>query len=305
VTDVHGSPDAIAETGVCQNAECERPFESNELDRETCPHCGEILTETAIHPVGFVTCEPARGGRSGYSTRPIPTVHIDQTSTDESYFTDLFGIDCEMSVGDFDVVDFIYAFERFHSRRSDKETLLSEAVIDASGGSDPDDLDSSLDELLGEVDETTYRPIGQQYHTRGLRFQLDRETFEGRLNGYGRGDDITRPQALVSLQQALEKSVAIIAECDRDDFRVKVTDTGENIDIFVVDSREGGNGVTWQVYKSIQEGDVLERRIHEIAGCENCSGYCDECLLIARTPAFYLEKDLLNKFALRAVIGMN
>jgi len=218
---------------------------------------------------------------------------------------DLFDIDCEMSVGDFDVVDFIYAFERFHSRRSDKETLLSEAVIDAGGESNPDDLDLSLDELLGEVDKTTYRPIGQQYHTRGLRFQLDRETFEARLKGYVQGDEITRPQALVSLQQALKKSVAIIAECDRDDFRVKVTDTGEDIDIFVVDSREGGNGVTWQVYKSIQEGDILERRIHEIAGCESCSGYCDECLLIARTPAFYLEKDLLNKFALRAIIGMD
>jgi len=305
VTDVHGSPDALSETGVCQNAGCDRPFESHELDRETCPHCGEPLTETAIHPVGSVTCEPAYGGRSGYSTRPIATVQIDQTSTDESYVMDLFDIDCEMSVGDFDVVDFIYAFERFHSRRSDKETLLSEAVIDAGGESNPDDLDLSLDELLGEVDKTTYRPIGQQYHTRGLRFQLDRETFEARLKRYVQGDEITRPQALVSLQQALKKSVAIIAECDRDDFRVKVTDTGEHIDIFVVDSREGGNGVTWQVYKSIQEGDILERRIHEIAGCESCSGYCDECLLIARTPAFYLEKDLLNKFALRAIIGMD
>jgi ATP-dependent helicase YprA (DUF1998 family) len=304
VTDVHGSPDAIVETGICRNADCERPFESHDLEHETCPHCSEPLHKTAIHPVGSVTCEPARGGRHGYSTRPISSIHIEQIDSHKTYETDLFELDCEIVAGDFDVIDFIYAFEQFHSRRSGKETLYSEAVIDSGGETDPDDPDASLDDLLREVDQTTYRPIGQRYHTRGLKFRIDRETLHARFQEYARSDSTAAwPQALVSLEQSLEKAIAIIAECDRDDFRVKVTDTGEDIELFVVDSREGGNGITWQLFESIQEGAALEQRVREIASCTNCAGYCDECLLLARTPAFYLEKDLLNKFALGAVIG--
>ena len=304
VTDVHGSPDSIVETSICRNEDCERPFESYDVDRERCPHCSEPLYKTTVHPVGSVTAGIARGGQRGYSTRPISSVHIEQVDTHETYDTELFGLDSTITVGDFDVIDFIYAFEQFHSRRSGKETLYSQAAVDSIGETDPDDPDASLDDLLGEVNETTYRPVGQQYHTRGLKFQLDRKTFHARFEEYARSDpDAAWPQALVSLEQALEKAIAIIAECDRDDFRVKTVDTGDDIELFVVDSREGGNGVTWQLFDSIQESLALERRVREIAGCTNCAGYCDECLLLARTPAYYLEKDLLNKFALRAVIG--
>ncbi|SET85091.1 DEAD/DEAH box helicase [Natrinema hispanicum] len=304
VTDVHGSPDEITKTGICRNEDCERPFESHELEHEVCPHCGSSLHETAIHPVASVTCKKASGGQKGYSTRPISTVHIDQTDTHETETVDLFGLECELSAGDFDVVDFIYAFEQFHSRRSEKKTLQSEAVVDAGGDSNVDDADASLDELLDEVDDTTYRPVGQQYHTRGLRFQFERSAVRTRFDEYAQTTpDASWPAALVSLEQSLEKAIAIIAECDRDDFRVKVADTGDVLDVFVVDSREGGNGVTWQVLEALREGAALQRRIHEVAGCQECSGYCDQCLLLARTPAFYLEKDLLDKFALRAVIG--
>ncbi|WP_440765029.1 helicase-related protein [Natronorubrum sp. DTA7] len=301
VTDVHGSPDEITTTGICQNEECERPFESHDLEYEVCPHCDSPLHETAIHPIASVTCKKASGGQKGYSTRPIATVHIDQTDTHETETVDLFGSECELSVGNFDIVDFIYAFEQFHSRRSGKKTLLSEAVVDAGGDSDVDESDASLEDLLDEVDETTYRPVGQQYHTRGLRFRFDRAAIRSRFDEYA--PDASWPAALVSLEQALEKAIAIIAECDRDDFRVKVDDTGEELEVFMVDSREGGNGVTWQVLEALREGGSLERNVRKVADCETCSGYCDQCLLLARTPAFYLENDLLDKYALRAVIG--
>ncbi|WP_263020719.1 DEAD/DEAH box helicase [Natronobiforma cellulositropha] len=303
VTDVHGSPDEITKTGICQNEDCKRPFESHDLKYEVCPHCCSPLRKTAIHPIASVTCKKAVGGQRGYSTRPISTVHIDQTETHETDTVDLFGLKCDLSIGDFDVVDFIYAFEQFHSRRSEKKTLQSEAVVDASGDSNVDDPDASLDDLLNEVDGTTYRPVGQQYHTRGLRFQFERSAIRTRFDEYAQNDpNASWPAALVSLEQALEKAIAIIAECDRDDFRVKVTDTEEILEVFMLDSREGGNGVTWQVLEALRKGASLERRVREVAGCETCSRYCDQCLLLARTPAFYLENNLLDKSALQAVI---
>jgi hypothetical protein len=98
----------------------------------------------------------------------------------------------------------------------------------------------------------------------------------------------------------MEKAIAIVAECDRDDFRVKASTTGTDVVVHVVDSRQGGNGITWQVLDRLS---AVERRVREVADCDRCTDYCDECLLLARTPAYYLDNDLLDRRTLRAVVG--
>jgi hypothetical protein len=305
ITDVHGSPNELLTTGVCSNEECDRPFGSYNLSREVCPHCEQPLTETTVHPIGSVTCERALGGRRLFSTRPISSLEIDQTDQHEIQPETVFGMDCDISVGDFDVTEFIYAFEQFHSRRSEPKTLLSQATIDKDPEPETDFDEASIDDLLEDVDQTKYRPIGQQYHTRGMRLRFDRDTFKGRFDAFAKENaDAMWPQALVSLEQAVKKSVAIIAECDQDDFSVKAADTGSEIDVYIIDGQEGGNGITWQVYKSIEESTELDREVSQVASCTNCSQYCDGCLLLERTPAFYLENDLLNKHSLRAIIDL-
>jgi hypothetical protein len=39
-----------------------------------------------------------------------------------------------------------------------------------------------------------------------------------------------------------------------------------------------------------------------VAGCNRCGDYCDECLLLSRTPAYYLDNDLLDRRTLSAII---
>jgi hypothetical protein len=91
-----------------------------------------------------------------------------------------------------------------------------------------------------------------------------------------------------------------VAECDRSDFRVKTVTTDSEVIVYIVDSRQGGNGITWQVFDQL---DAVEARVREVADCDRCDDYCDECLLLARTPAYYLDNDLLNRWTLATITG--
>ncbi|QSG02810.1 DEAD/DEAH box helicase [Natranaeroarchaeum sulfidigenes] len=301
VDDVHGTATSMTIVAVCDNDECERPFQSYDPETDSCPHCGDDLAETPIHGVSSVECTAARGGQKGYSTRGLQSTYIeDPTDNDAVRVSEersVFGIDAQLTYGQLEVTDFVYAFERWHTRGSDKEVLRSEAVIerDEASGS----TGGSWRDRMDDVEEEMYRPVGQQYFTQGLTINLDGTEFQTRYETLSH-ESVSWPQAMVSLEQALEKAIAIVAECDRDDFRVKASMTGDEIVIRIVDSRQGGNGITWQVLDQL---DAVERRVREVAACERCTDYCDECLLLARTPAFYLDNDLLDRRTLGAIIG--
>jgi|AntDeeMinimDraft_5_1070356.scaffolds.fasta_scaffold01905_2 hypothetical protein len=301
VDDVHGTETPLTTVTVCANDECERPFQSYDADGTTCPHCEEEMVETPVHGVSSVECKAARGGQKGYTTRGLRSTFIEEPTDDAAIRVDerqsVFGLDARLTYGQLEVTDFVYAFERWHTRGSDKEVLRSEAVIerDEAGGS----TGSSWEERMADVEEETYRPVGQQYFTQGLTIRFDEAAVRERYATLAH-DTVSWPQALVSLEQAMEKAIAIVAECDRDDFRVKASTTGTDVVVHVVDSRQGGNGITWQVLDRLS---AVERRVREVADCDRCTDYCDECLLLARTPAYYLDNDLLDRRTLRAVVG--
>jgi ATP-dependent helicase YprA (DUF1998 family) len=299
VTDVRATPTALAEVALCDNPECDRRFQSYELEEENCPACGEPLTETEIHGVGNVESSLARGGQTGWRTYAQLSTHVRQAadSVRERTHRSLFDFPCQIEYGQFEITDFVYAFERGHSASPNTELLRSEALVerDESGSS----KGGSWRDRLEDTNKELYRPVGQQYHTQGLVVSFDRADIAARFQP-DETDSETWSQALTSLEQALQRAIAIVAECDRSDFRVKTVTTDESVELYVVDSRRGGNGITWRVHEGL---DDIEFRVREIADCNRCADYCDECLLISRTPAHYLENDLLNHRTLETIVG--
>jgi len=195
------------------------------------------------------------------------------------------------------VTDFVYAFERRHSSSPDKSVLRSQALIERDPSSPAPESGKSWEDRLEESETEEYAPVGQQYHTQGMTLEFDQNDVADRIDV---GDDEESwPQALVSLKQALEKAIAVVAQCERSDFRVDTDKTESTISVNIVDSRQGGNGIAWQVWNAL---DDIQARVEEVADCDRCEDYCDECLLLSRTPAYYLENDLLDNQVLSALI---
>lgn len=305
VDDVRGTDTPLTTVAICTNEDCDRPFESYDLDESECPHCDTDLKETAIHGINSVECKTARGGQKNWRTHGLMTTSItaDRDSTaGETKETTLFDMGCTVTYGELEVTDFVYAFERGHSASTDTEIRRSEALIESPEGEEEEEVSNqSWEQRLNDADTEQYAPVGQQYHTQGLTIRFDATDFEHRLEAVDH-DTVSWPQALVSTEQALRKAIAVAAQCDLSDFRVKATKSEGEVIVRVVDTRQGGNGITWQVWESL---DDVERHARSVAGCPRCQDYCDECLLLARTPAYYLENDLLNNETLTALMAPN
>lgn len=298
VTDVHGTSTPLATVEVCENEECNRPFHGYQTGTTVCPHCDTELTETPIHGVSSVECSAARGGQRGYTTRGLMTTYVDSpdlTAADSQ--ETVFGVPCELVYGEREVTDFVYAFERWHQAGKDKEVLRSEAVIERDASTDTSDM--SWRDRMEDVQDEMYRPVGQQYFTQGLTLRFEASDLRQRFAQVDH-ETASWAQALTSLEQALEKAVAVVAECDLDDFRVSTTTSDSHVNVHIVDSRQGGNGISWQVHDRLQR---VANRTGEVAACDRCLDYCDECLLLERTPGYYLENDLLDRRTLAALIG--
>ncbi|WP_224333534.1 DEAD/DEAH box helicase [Haloprofundus halobius] len=301
VGDVRGTPTALAEVAICDNEECDRRFQSYDTSEVECPHCDSELKTTEVHGIANVECQLARGAQSGWRTHGQMSTYIETIDDGgmETKETTLFGLPCEVEYGQYEITDFVYAFERGHSTSPDTTVIRSEALIEEDESETSSSSGLSWRDRLNEAEAQKYRPVGQQYHTQGLTLRFDRKALEERYNHVSH-DTKSWPQALTSLEQALQRAVAIVAECDRSDFRIKSTTTGDTVKISLVDSRQGGNGITWRVQESLTQ---VGARVDEIADCD-CVSYCDECLLLSRTPAHYLENDLLDHRSLAAIIGV-
>jgi hypothetical protein len=215
--------------------------------------------------------------------------------------TQMFGIPVTIRQDEFDVTDFVYAFERGHAQSPSRDTLRSQALIEQDGGPGSSG-DLSWEERLEDVSEEKYSPVGQRYHTRGLQITFNRDDIRQRLNKVSNGDEGDPwPQALASLEQAVKKAVAVIADADLQDFRVTTSLTSNDIELFIVDGRQGGNGITWQIQQEL-DGE-FSKAVADVADCNRCADFCEECLLLSRTPPAYLENNLLNKFTLRDFVG--
>lgn len=282
VDEVQGGRE-LTTTAVCANDECPWPYQSYPVDTNVCPYCGEPLTETSVHTIESVHSRAAGRNEQKWTTRGLQTRDITLLETENRYSeTGSFaGIPMEVISGAFELTNFVYAFERFHSSSDSTDVIRSQAEVDTANGHEP-----------------RYAPIGTQYRTSGVELRLERSAIQSRL-GTPEGD-LPWPQIMVSLQQAVKRAVSVVGHFDLGDFNVTTSLDSETVSVIVTDSRQGGNGVAWHLV-SYLEGSLINE-VTTIVTCENCHHYCEECLLLPRTPASYLENGLLDRQPLVALL---
>jgi len=267
----------LTELRICTDDDCEWPYQSYATDLEDCPHCGSELTGTPIHEVSSVHCRPAYKGEQYWNTRGLQTKHTELTPTPDTTIESeaVFDLPAEITEGAFNLTEFVYAYERRHASGSGVDVRRSEAS-------------------LGR-DDTEYAPIGRRYQATGIQFDFDKSEIAERLDLSG--EDVPWAVLMVSLEQALQRAIAVSVNVELDDFEVRSSIDDESLTVTVVDGRSGGNGVAWEVAETLRSQILPE--VKEVLACENCYSYCEECLLLPRTPAFYLENDLLDKQLVR------
>lgn len=307
VEDVKGR-EALETFNICDNEQgCERPYEPHQQPVTNCPYCEEELTETTVHRIGTVQCRTSYSFESSYRTYPIVSTHIDEvsdTADRETATTTLFGMDCSVLSSQFEVLTFVYAFEQYQNQQSEPTVRRSEAVIDIEREDEINYDEAEFDDLVNDDSQETYAPVGQQVLTNGIRIDIDLEEFQERYRRReAESATASWSQALTSLEQTITKATAVVAECDLDDFNVQAKRTADAVHVFIVDARDGGNGISWQVTQSILGVDRFETEVANVADCDECRHYCNQCLLLARTPGFYLEKNLLDRQMVRELIG--
>lgn len=263
----------LTTVGLCQNEDCEQQFESYELSLDKCPHCNTRLHPVSVHEIGSMHARKAGRNEGRWTTRGLQSTYVTQLgSPDETSETSTFGgIPCTTTVGELEVTKFVYAFERRHSSSPDADIMQAEA-----------ELTSESTSAKGFV------PIGQQYKTSGLTIDFAKEAVEEHL-----GEDVYWSSLKASLEQALRRAIAIVGRFDLDDFQIESTVTEDELRIIVADGQFGGNGVTWQLGHELSE--LLAQPLQEVLLCDECTEYCERCLLLPRTPPFYLEHDLLDR----------
>ncbi|UTF55588.1 DEAD/DEAH box helicase [Natronosalvus rutilus] len=296
----------LTRVGLCTNEECERPYGAYKESRGICPLCGEELERTAVHRIGSVQCRSAAPFEQDYRTYPIVTTYLEEIrSTADREVTEatLFGLDCSLISSQFETLSFVPAFERAHNRGSDLQLVESQGVIDVENEDEANFDDMDLDDLIEESSSEQYAPVGQQMRTNGIKLEFDLEPIEERYQQFASTEPTASwSQAMVSLEQAFAKTIAVIAQCDLGDFDVKAVKTDSSLDFYVTDGREGGNGISWQVSQAIIESNELEKRVREVGNCDECNQFCNQCLLLERTPGFYLKNDLLHRKMLLALL---
>ena len=272
----------LTTTNVCANDECEWPYQTYSDNTAKCPHCQTPLGETTIHKIESIQCREAKGGERNWTTSPLLTRQAEyiQTNNGEENSTSLLGVDGTLLTGSFEMTNFVFAYERFHSSSDDTTILRSEAEIQSQS-----------------EDVPSYAPIGTQYTTSGIRFEFPKEAV---IDAFG-SEAVPWPQLLVSFQQACKRAIAIQGRFDLADFDVMAGLADDVLQLTVTDSRQGGTGVAWRLKEFF--GDELSSQISEIVTCDNCQHYCEECLLLPRTPASYLEGGLLNRQLLVRVLN--
>ncbi|WP_435362362.1 DEAD/DEAH box helicase [Haloarchaeobius sp. DFWS5] len=264
----------LTTTNICANDECEWPFQSYSTSESECPHCGTPLEETTVHKIESIQCREAKGGERNWTTSPLQTSRAEYLETRDATKTggSVLGVDSTLLTGSFEITNFVYAYERFHPSSDGAKILQSEAEI------------HSMSE-----DAPSYAPIGTQYTTSGIRIEFPMSEVAAAFGS----DTVRWPQFLVSLQQACKRAIAIQGQFDLADFDVMVNLVDDTLQLTVTDGREGGTGVAWRLREFLREG--FTDQLEQIANCNNCQHYCEECLLLPRTPASYLESGLLDR----------
>jgi Lhr-like helicase len=277
IVDDVAAGEELTTVGLCTNEECEQQYESYDLSLAQCPHCDSALETVSVHEIGSMHARKAGPNEGRWTTRSLQSSYVTRLDSPDQTLssTNFAGLPCQTTVGELEVTEFVCAFERRHSSSPDAKIKRAEAERTRAG--------TNAEEFV---------PIGQQYQTSGLTIEFEKAAVEDRFEG-----EVYWSAVTASLEQALRRAIAIAGRFDLDDFQVNSTVTADYLRVTVADGQFGGNGVTWQLGHDLAA--MLEEPLQDVILCDGCTQYCERCLLLPRTPPFYLEHDLLDRTLLR------
>lgn len=131
---------------------------------------------------------------------------------------------------------------------------------------------------------------GHQHPTDGIVFLHRIEDLRSKL---GSNDNRRAMTAAYSAGYGLRSIISRRLGVDSLDIQCSVTMSQRFVQLIVHDADVGGAGLSHAVYQDLEDF-LLETR----ASLDNCvcDGFCEQCLLLPRTPTHIVEGGLLNRF---------
>lgn len=130
---------------------------------------------------------------------------------------------------------------------------------------------------------------GYEYLTDGFELRLAKST----LRNHG---GTTSPEnlltAMYSLGYGLRNVMARRLGVNPIEIQCEPHLFPRQVRLLVYDNESGGAGLSYPIFQDIEE--VMDETALQLQSC-TCPDYCENCLLLPRTPTFLLENDLLNR----------
>ena len=130
---------------------------------------------------------------------------------------------------------------------------------------------------------------GYEYLTDGFELQLSKSTLRNHGGTTSPEDLLT---ALYSLGYGLRSVMARRLGVNPIEIQCEPHLFPEQIRLLIYDNESGGAGLSYPIFQDIEE--VMDETALQLQSC-TCPDYCENCLLLPRTPTFLLENDLLNR----------
>lgn len=146
-----------------------------------------------------------------------------------------------------------------------------------------------LEHKDGEVEWGNGIP-GHQHPTDGIVFLHPIDRLQAKL---GTDDNAVAISAAYSAGYGLRAIVSRKLGIDSLDIQCSVTMSRRFVRLIVHDADVGGAGLSHAVYEDIE--DFLRETRYSLDDCV-CSDYCEQCLLLPRTPTHLIEEGVLNRF---------
>ncbi|MCU4751930.1 DUF1998 domain-containing protein [Halobacteria archaeon AArc-curdl1] len=139
---------------------------------------------------------------------------------------------------------------------------------------------------------------GHQYGTDGFELQVSKRLFRTYA-------DVTTPEerlaALYSVGYSLRSVMARQLGVNPIEIQCEPHLLNDYLRLLVYDNEPGGAGLSYPIYKNLSA--VFDEASMQLETCE-CSNYCENCLLLPRTPTFLLDKNLLQRELGAALLDM-
>ncbi|MHA1280966.1 MAG: DEAD/DEAH box helicase [Promethearchaeota archaeon] len=316
VSNVYGSNQQLNNSPIyiCINLECYASFIPF-INYANCPFCGRSLKPFLIHGINKIIARPSRRSGDHFETTPLMVISPESYEILKNNKIRFYNINSEIEYGKLKITKSTLAFLKKYRNSSESRFYFSQGIIENIEENFENDeylLNSDIDlNLLNELEDSNnnFKPVGFNFQTMGINIKIKKTKIEEIIRYYINEyylDDLddfhTFFTLLYSIQQSLKKIISLYTESDLNEFDVFFTFSDDFINFYIIDNAEGGNGISKRVFNSLNsDNEIYSFLENGILNCKECLDFCDNCLLIERTPEYIVRKRLLNHNLLKYI----